>query len=61
MALYICFISWYDILFSSHQKRFLLSIGGIIEKLVYYALLLIIIRSRYIYIYVYLRNNRFAL
>jgi O-antigen/teichoic acid export membrane protein len=53
-SLYMFFISWYDILFSSHQKRFLLSIGGIIEKLVYYALLLIIIRFKIHFIFMYI-------
>ena len=42
-AFYFFFTSWFDILFSSHQKRFVLSIASIIDKLVYYGLLFAVI------------------
>lgn len=51
---YFFFISWYDILFSSHQKRFVLSIAGIMEKLIYYGLLLIILQSDMHFILMYI-------
>jgi O-antigen/teichoic acid export membrane protein len=38
--------SYYDILFSSFQQRFWLSIGNLIEKLVYYFLLIIVLVTR---------------
>lgn len=42
-AFYFFFTSWFDILFSSHQKRFVLSIAAILDKLVYYGLLFTVI------------------
>lgn len=52
-SFYMFFTSWYDILFSSHQKRFLLSVAGIIEKLVYYGLLFAVIALRIHFLYMY--------
>lgn len=47
------FISNYDILFSSNQNRFILSVGGIFDKFVYYSLLIIIIFLRLNYLLMY--------
>lgn len=44
---YFFFTSWFDILFSSHQKRFQLSIATIIGKLVYYGLLFLVVLMRW--------------
>jgi O-antigen/teichoic acid export membrane protein len=38
--------SYYDILFSSFQERYWLSIGNLIEKLIYYCLLIIVLYTR---------------
>ncbi len=42
-AIYFFYLSWYDILFSSNQKRYILSIGSIFERIVYYILLFLIL------------------
>ena len=47
------FHSFYDILFSSHQKRYVLSLAGIIQSLVYYALLFTILNSKISFIFMY--------
>lgn len=47
------FISWYDILFSSHQMRFILSIAGIIEKVIYYGLLFIVLQTGIHFMFMY--------
>jgi O-antigen/teichoic acid export membrane protein len=52
-AYYFFILSWYDILFSSHQKRYILSIAGIIEKLIYYGLLFIVLKSSIHFIFMY--------
>lgn len=52
-ALYFFFTSWYDILFSSHQKRFILSIAQIIDKVVYYSLVIVIIVLKLNYMWMY--------
>ena len=53
-AFYFFFVSWFDILFSTHQKRFMLSVAGILEKLVYYFLVFLIIfsKSHFAWLYV---------
>ena len=53
-AFYFFFTSWFDILFSSHQKRFVLSIASIIDKLVYYGLLfaVILLKMHFMWMYV---------
>ncbi|NLE63088.1 MAG: hypothetical protein GX612_04535, partial [Bacteroidales bacterium] len=52
-AYYFFILSWYDILFSSHQKRYILSIAGIIEKLIYYGLLFIVLKSGIHFMFMY--------
>jgi O-antigen/teichoic acid export membrane protein len=47
------FFSFYDILFSSHQRRYFLSFAGIIQSLVYYALLFTILNSKISFIFMY--------
>lgn len=47
------FYSRFDILFSSDQKRYLLSIAGIVEKLIYYTLLFIILSNKFHFTYMY--------
>lgn len=47
------FFSSFDIFFSSHQKRYILSISGILEKIIYYGLLFIIISYRIHFLYMY--------
>ena len=47
------FYSRYDILFSSDQKRYLLSIASLIEKLIYYSLLFIILSNKIHFTYMY--------
>jgi O-antigen/teichoic acid export membrane protein len=47
------FYSRYDILFSADQKRYILSITSIVEKLIYYSLLFIILRYKIDFIYMY--------
>lgn len=52
-AFYFFFTSWFDILFSSHQKRFILSVAGIVDKLLYYGLLFVVIFSRLHFMWMY--------
>lgn len=52
-AAYFFFTSWYDILFSSHQKRFLLSVVGVVERLLYYALLFVVILLKFHFVWMY--------
>lgn len=47
------FISNYDILFSSNQKRFIISLASLIERIVYYGLLLTIIFLRVNFLLMY--------
>lgn len=47
------FVSNYDILFSSNQKRFLLSLGGLFDKIIYYALIILIIIFKFNYLSMY--------
>ena len=47
------FYSRYDILFSADQKRHILSIAGIVEKLIYYGLLFIILYYKIHFTYMY--------
>lgn len=48
------FIYKYDILFSSHQKRYVLSISSNIERLIYFSLLFIILNLNIHFIYMYI-------
>ena len=50
---YLFFVSYFDVLFSSHQKRFILSLASIISKLVYYGLVLLIVYLRLPYMLIY--------
>ena len=52
-AFYFFFTSWFDILFSSHQKRFILSVAGIVDKLLYYGLLFAVIFLKLHFIWMY--------
>lgn len=52
-AFYLLFISWYDILFSPHQKRYILAIASIIERLIYYLLVFVIIYLKLHFIFMY--------
>ena len=52
-AFYFFFTSWYDILFSSHQKRFLLSLASIVDKLLYYGLLFVVILLKLHFMWMY--------
>ncbi len=53
-AFYFFFTSWFDILFSSHQKRFIMSLASIIDKLLYYGLLfaVILLKLHFMWMYV---------
>lgn len=53
-AFYFFFTSWFDILFSSHQKRFLMSVAGMAERLFYYGVvfLIIFLRLHFVWLYV---------
>ncbi len=48
------FLSRFDILFSADQKRYVLSITSIVEKLIYYSLLFIILSYKVHFTYMYL-------
>ena len=48
------FISYYDILFSSNQKRFILSAAGLLEKIIYYGLVIFIIINKNSFLWLYL-------
>ena len=52
-AFYFFFTSWFDILFSSHQKRFVLSVAGIVDKLLYYGLLFAVIFLKLHFMWMY--------
>ena len=52
-AFYFFFTSWFDILFSSHQKRFITSIATIVDKLVYYGLLFVFIFTKLHFMWMY--------
>ena len=47
------FFSFYDILFSSQQKRYFLSIASVVQSLVYYALLFTILNCKVSFIFMY--------
>lgn len=52
-SLYFFFISWFDILFSSHQERFVLSMAGMVEKIIYYGILFGIIGFKLHFVWMY--------
>jgi hypothetical protein len=47
------FIAWYDVLFSSHQFNHYMSIGSIVDKVVYYGLLVIVLSLKLNFIFMY--------
>ena len=53
-SFYFFFTSWFDILFSSHQKRYILSIAGIVDKLLYYGLVFTVIFLELHFIFMYI-------
>ncbi len=53
-AIYLSYITSYDILFSSHQKRYILSLSGVIEKFVYYGLLFAVLKMQIHFTYMYI-------
>ena len=52
-AVYIFFITYFDVLFSSHQQRFVLSVCAIVGKAVYYVLVIAIALLRLPYLLLY--------
>lgn len=52
-SFYFFFTSWFDILFSSHQKRFVMSAVGIAERLFYYALVFVVIFAKLHFVWLY--------
>lgn len=52
-AFYFFFVSWFDILFSSFQKRYYLSIASLVDKIVYYLVLFLILQSKLHFIWMY--------
>lgn len=52
-AAYFFQLAWYDILFSSNQQRYILSVGCIAERIIYYALLFVIIHFRLNFLLMY--------
>ncbi len=52
-SLYFFFTSKYDIIFSSYQKKYLLTLGSFIERMVYYLLLFLVITGDLYFIFMY--------
>lgn len=52
-ALYFFFTARHDIVFSSYQKKYLLSVTSFIEKTVYYILLFVVVNGKMYFIYMY--------
>ena len=52
-SLYFFFTSRYDILFSSYQKKYLLTVSSFVERIVYYVLLFLVIRGDLYFIFMY--------
>ena len=52
-SLYFFFTSRYDIVFSSYQKKYLLTLASFIERIVYYVLLFLVIRGELYFIFMY--------
>lgn len=50
---YFFYIAWLDILFSSHQRRFILSIASILDKALYYGLVFLVIFTKLHFIFLY--------
>ena len=47
------FYACFDIIFSAHQRNFQMSLAGIIEKLIYYALLFLVISVKIHFVFMY--------
>lgn len=52
-SLYFFFTSRYDIVFSSYQKKYLLTLASFVERIVYYVLLFLVIRGDLYFIFMY--------
>lgn len=52
-SLYFFFTSRYDIVFSSYQKKYLLTISSFVERVVYYVLLFLVISGNLYFIFMY--------
>ncbi len=52
-ALYFFFTARHDIVFSSYQKKYLLSISSFVEKIIYYVLLFFVINGELYFIFMY--------
>ncbi len=53
-SFYFFFTSWFDILFSPHQKRFVLSVSAMIEKVVYYGCLFTVLFFKLHFVVMYI-------
>ncbi len=53
-SFYFFFTSWFDIMFSPHQKRFVLSISAMIEKIVYYGCLFAVLYFKLHFVLMYI-------
>lgn len=52
-AFYFFFVSWFDILFSSFQKRYYLSIASLVDKVIYYSILFLILQLKLHFMWMY--------
>lgn len=52
-SLYFFFTSRYDIVFSSYQKKYLLTVSSFVERIVYYLLLFLVIFGKMHFIFMY--------
>lgn len=52
-SLYFFFTARYDIVFSSYQKKYLLTIASFVERVVYYVLLFLVINGNLYFIFMY--------
>ena len=53
-SFYFFFLSWFDILFSSHQMRYVLSAAGIVDRLLYYGLIFAVLLLKLHFIFMYI-------
>lgn len=52
-SLYFFFTARYDIVFSSYQKKYLLTVSSFVERIVYYGLLFLVIAGKLHFIFMY--------
>ncbi len=52
-SLYFFFTSRYDIVFSSYQKKYLLTLASFVERIVYYVLLFLVIHGELYFVFMY--------